>query len=429
MIWELLLGLAIALIIGRWRQNKLHAELNQILAILDTGGAEGNSLPILSRLRLGVTIFKRQTQQLEIQLQNYRYLLEQLPLGYLVVDAENQLLCCNQQARELLYLSNWEPNQKRFLLEVVRSYELDRLIEQTRTAQKSTQKEWIFYPQTIDRQPGERLTLSSEQVSLRGYAVPLPDREIAVFLENLQSLVEISQQRDRTVSDLAHELRTPLTSIRLVTETLLKRLQPPERGWVEKMLQETNRLIDLAQHFLELNHLEQDPSQCLTIEPVELKSLIFSAWNTLEPFAQSKQLELIYTGSELVQLEGDRARLTQVFLNLLDNSIKYSPKNGKVEVEVKVLDPSKLQVNVIDSGNGFTPTDLPYVFDRLFRTDLSRQKHSTDLAQLTTGNGLGLAIARQIILAHRGTIKAMNHPQTQGAWLQIELPRFWLSKE
>jgi two-component system phosphate regulon sensor histidine kinase PhoR len=420
MIWGLLLGLAIAFGIAKWRQNVLHAELKQILAILDTGGAEGNSLPILSRLRLGVTIFKRQTQQLEIQLQNSRYLLEKLPLGYLVVDAENQLLCCNQQARDLLCLSNWEPNQKRFLLELVRSYELDRLIEQTRSSQTLTYKEWVFYPQTIDRQPGERLTLNSQPITLRGDAIPLPEQEIAVFIENMQSLVDISQQRDRQVSDLAHELRTPLTSIRLVSETLLKRLQLPERGWVEKMLQETNRLIDLVQHFLELSHLEQDPSQCLTIQVVDLKTLIFSVWKTLEPFAQSKELELSYTGPDKVEIRADAARLTQVFLNIIDNSLKYSPECGKIQVGVILLEANRLQVNAIDSGNGFNPSDLPHVFDRLFRADLSRR---SDYSQITTGNGLGLAIARQIILAHGGTIKAMNHPQTQGAWLQIELPR------
>jgi two-component system, OmpR family, phosphate regulon sensor histidine kinase PhoR len=419
MIWGLLLGLAIALAIGKWRQNKLYAELNQILNILDTGGAEGNSLPILSRLRLGVTIFKRQSQELEMQLQNSRYLLERLPLGYLVVDAENQLLSCNQPAKELLSLNNWEPNRERFLLELVRSYELDRLIEQTRTSQTPNQTEWVFYPQTIDRQPGERLSLSSQPITLRGYGIALPNLEIAVFLENLQPLADISQQRDRQVSDLAHELRTPLTSIHLVAETLLKRLQPPERNWVEKMLQETKRLINLVRYFLELSHLEQDATQCLTIQSVELKSLIFSVWKTLEPLAQKKQLELIYTGLEVISVKGDEARLTQVFLNILDNSIKYSPQTGKIKVEIKRLEANKLEINIIDSGNGFNSSDLPHVFDRLFRADLSRHPNSDGI---TSGNGLGLAIARQIILAHGGTIKAMNHPQIKGAWLQIELP-------
>lgn len=418
-IWGLLTGLAIAWGIGRWRQQKLYAELNQILALLDTHGAEGNSLPILSRLRLGVTIFKRQVEQLEVQLQNSRHLLEQLPLGYLVVDAENQLLRCNQQAKDLLHLSEWEPNRERFLLELVRSYELDRLIEQTRSTQKPCQQEWVFYPQTIDSQLGETLTLSSQQILLRGSAIPFPGKEIAVFLENLQSFADIARQRDRQVSDLAHELRTPLTSIRLVSETLIKRLQMPEKGWLEKMLKETNRLINLVQDFLELSHLEQDPSQCLTVRGVELRTIIDSAWKTLEPFAQPKQIELVYQGAETVEIQADEARLTQVFINLLDNSIKYSPEGGKVEVEVAYLDADKLEINIIDSGRGFSSEDLPHVFDRLFRADLSRY---TDSSQITAGNGLGLAIARQIIWAHRGTIKAMNHPQTKGAWLQIELP-------
>jgi two-component system, OmpR family, phosphate regulon sensor histidine kinase PhoR len=428
--WELLLGLAIGIAIGQWRQQRLYGELKQILRALDTRGAEGNSLPVLSRLRLGVTIFKREMQQLEIEVQNLNYLLEQLPIGYLVVDAENQLLWCNQSAKEWLHLHGWEPNQKRFLLEVVRSYELDRLIERTRSSQTQSQKEWVFHPQAIASQPGEKLVLAGGEMTLRGYGMPLPDREVAIFLENLQPLVDVSQRRDGQVADLAHELRTPLTSIQLVAEMLQKRLQLPERGWLEKMLRETNRSIDLIQHILELSQWETGSSQYLNITSLDLKQLISSVWSTLKPLARGKELELVYCSDREVQIRGDEARLTQVFLNILDNSIKYSPVQGQIRVEVNSLETKKLQVNLIDAGNGFSPTDLPYVFDRFFRADLARQKpisdvNSSDAARnlnVTTGTGLGLAIARQIILAHGGTIQAMNHPETKGAWLQIELP-------
>jgi two-component system phosphate regulon sensor histidine kinase PhoR len=142
-------------------------------------------------------------------------------------------------------------------------------------------------------------------------------------------------------------------------------------------------------------------------------------------------LSLTYSGSETVWLRADKSRLTQVFLNLLDNSIKYSPFQGTICVIVNQTmtetEPKQVQINIIDSGPGFPAADLPHVFERLYRGDPARTRQPQSLsnsaaAPRTTGSGLGLAIVRQIVLAHGGSIKAMNHPETGGAWLQVELP-------
>ena len=87
--------------------------------------------------------------------------------------------------------------------------------------------------------------------------------------------------------------------------------------------------------------------------------------------------------------------------------------------------PEQVQINFIDCGKGFPVVDLPHVFDRLYRCEPDRTRHSLESinSSIVNGSGLGLAIAQQIILAHGGTIKAKNHPDTGGAWLQIELPQ------
>ena len=84
-------------------------------------------------------------------------------------------------------------------------------------------------------------------------------------------------------------------------------------------------------------------------------------------------------------------------------------------------------INIIDSGSGFSNSDLPHVFERLYRGDRSRTRESASISaapksSLSSGSGLGLAIVQQIVLAHGGSVKAMNHPDTGGAWIQIELP-------
>jgi two-component system phosphate regulon sensor histidine kinase PhoR len=367
------------------------------------------------------------------------------PVGYLQVDEENQLIWCNEQARSLLQIQRWEPGQVRLLLELVRSYELDQLIEQTRNRQQPESKEWVFHPPyKIPEAMG-----SVRSLTLRASSWPLPQGQVGVFLENRQPLVELFQSHERWISDLAHELRTPLTSIRLVAETLQNRLQPPMSRWVEQMLQETNRLINLVQDWLELTQLQGDLSKHLTTKPLELCSLIQSVWQTLEPLARQKQLSLNCVGLDAVWLKADESRLYRVFLNLFHNSIKYSPLEGSIRVEVNLSPgedaPKLVEINIIDSGTGFTESDLSHVFERLYRGDPARTSQSTSSGVVeelrrdsvgggespvkevahnfsTSGSGLGLTIVREIILAHGGSVRAKNHPETGGAWLQIQLP-------
>lgn len=437
-----LLGLAIGIGLWFWRQTLWHRQMQQMLDLLETGGAEGTSLPIASRLRMGISLVKQQRQQQELLLQSWQQLLELAPIGYLHIDEDNQLIWCNHQARQLLQIYRWESAQVRLLLEVVRSYELDQLIEETRQQQHKRELEWLFHPAYTDaatfnqvRSPTspepQVFSKSSNAIALKAYTLPLPQGQVGVFIENRQPLVELSRSRDRWVSDLAHELRTPLTSIRLVTENLQGRLQPPFSRWVEQMLPEINRLINLVQDFLELTHLEQDPSKYLHLTPVDLGELIDSVWQKLEPLTTQKQLSLLKIQPKEIVLYADSARLTQVFLNLFDNSIKYSPIAGTICCEINLL-PNEdaaeiIQINIIDSGGGFAETDLPYVFDRLYRGEPSRNRQQLDTgssnsAPVSTGSGLGLAIVKQIILAHDGSIQAKNDPQTGGALIQIELP-------
>lgn len=519
-----LLGLALGIGFWLWQQRRFQRKLRQMLGVLQMDSSS-TSMPVLSRLRREIALANQHREELEEELLLRKQLFEVAPLGYLQVDEENQLLWCNQQARQWLQIDGWEPGQIRLLLELVRSYELDQLIEQTRHRQQPDIHEWVFHPPCLD---GEAMR-EVRSLTLRAFSWPLPQDQVGVFLENRQPLIELSQSRNQWFSDLAHELRTPLTSIYLVAETLQERLKPPESRWIEQVLHETNRLIHLVRDWLELSNLENHPNKSLTYQSVELRSLILSAWQTLEPLAQLRQLTFAYCGPDTLRLKADEARLTQVFLNILDNSIKHSPSGEAIRVEVTQLvedmgsettdedatpsqdvkslrspistenpighlslgvekqsdreepnpigndnpeaspstppdllqpsDPlsaaatdslsgvasnqelatvapsgrlepgnrSVIQIDIIDSGLGFSDSDLPHVFERLYRGDASRQKPQKLSGRLETsgggsGSGLGLSIVQQIIQAHGGSVTAKNHPETQGAWLQIKLP-------
>ncbi|MEH2191573.1 MAG: ATP-binding protein [Nostoc sp.] len=421
------LGLAVG--IGFWvgQQVQLNRYLGRLLQPL-TSHSSNMGLLLTPGLWQKIAMVKQQRQDMQQSLQTYQDLLDFAPVGYLQVDEENQLLWCNRQAQEILYLQRWQPEQVRLLLELVRSYELDHLIEQTRDRQKPQTGEWIFHPSFDDA--AEMSTIKS--LALRASSLPLPNGQVGVFLENRQPLLDINQVRDRSFSDLAHELRTPLTSIRLVVETLQIRLEPPLNRWVNRLMQEVDRLINLVQSWLDLTQMEANPTIQLQAKAVELRSLITSVWETLEPLAQRQNLSLSYSGPENLWIKADQARIFQVFLNLLDNSIKYSPSSTSIYVEAKILstkdrEPTSpiLEINLIDSGVGFSEADLPHVFERFYRGDKARTHSPQDGNSIgaIVGNGLGLAIVEQILIAHGGSIKAMNHPETGGAWMQLQFPQ------
>lgn len=436
-IVEFCLGLTIGVAICTWQQYRFRQKLTKILHSFDPDRQSPISLPLISLIRRQLNQLELRKQELERERAIWQELIERAPIGYLQVDADNQLLGCNQQARQLLKIDDHRVGRVRLLLELVRSYDLDRLIEQTRKLQQPQQKKWTFYYtryakiDSLLRENSDSCSLDKivESIALEGFAFPLPDKQVGIFLIDRQPLVEISQSRDRTFSDLTHELRTPLTSISLVAENLLQRLQNPERRWVEQMLGETNRLIELVREWLDLTQLEASPHRVLKYETIDLHQLILSVWQILEPIAQKKQVALIYQGASNISISGDRSRLIQVLLNLLDNAIKHTPAQTEIMVKVQ-QQPSErddlacLTIDIIDSGKGFTQSDLPYIFERLYRGEKSRYRERLpQYSANTDGSGLGLSIAQQIVRSHGGSIRAKNHPELGGAWLQIILPR------
>lgn len=399
------LGLIIGIGVYYWQLNRFNRRLEQILNLLSDQGNNMISLPLIAKIRREIVQLQELVADQQEQLDAWKELFNQVPLGYLQVDQDDQLLWCNQKAQEILKISQWQSEQLRLLLELVRSYELDQLIQSTRNSQENQVKIWQFYNQD-----------SNQSIPLKGYGFPLLHGEVGVFIENIQTITAETKRREQAISDLTHELRTPLTSIALVTQTLEKRLQNPEKNWLTKMYQEIQRLITLVEQWLEISQLNENPTQHLDYQNLLLDELIITSWSVVEPLAQRKNVTLEQLVATNISLQGDRSRLIQVFINLFDNAIKHSPADAKVLVIVNRL-PDLLEINIIDSGTGFAATDLPYVFERLYKSDRSRSRQ--DYSQ---GHGLGLSLVKQIILAHGGEVQAYNHPESGGGWLQLTLP-------
>ena len=429
---QFFLGLTLGLGVCVWNHYRWRKNLQGILNSFSSLDDRAISLPPVYLVRREMENLKQESKLIARERDNWQRLIDQAPIGYLLVDEENQLLWCNQQARILLKLDRWRWGEVRLLLELVRSYELDRLIEQTRKSQQPQTKDWIYYftrhaiikdSTSAENSSSLDSTEMVKAIALSGHAFPLVDRKVGIFLENRQPFVDLSRSRDRTTSDLAHELKTPLTSISLVAENLLTRLQNPELRWVEQMLKDTNRLISLVKEWLDITQLEASPLQNIQYEQISLLDLISSIWQTLEPIARKRNIKLVTMNQEDLSIEGDKSRLIQVFLNLLDNAIKHTPKKGNIIVDINLKSESPDSqfaiIDIVDSGQGFVSSDLPYVFERLYRGDTSRHRPTN----ISGGSGLGLTIVQQIVQAHGGSIRAKNHPQSGGAWLRVKLPQ------
>lgn len=215
--------------------------------------------------------------------------------------------------------------------------------------------------------------------------------------------IMINDQK-RFVSDSSHELRTPLTSLRTEIEVALrnKNLNQIEAKKVLKSnLEEIINLQTLSDNLLELAQNGKLINKNL-IKPISIKSILNDAIKKTEKIAKTKQIKIINNTKD-IKINGVQDRLTEVFVILLDNAIKYSPKNSNIEIELK-KENKRIKISIIDHGKGISEKDLPYIFDRFYRSDKSRSEK---------GYGLGLSIAKKIVESHNGSISVKSEPGKQ----------------
>lgn len=215
-------------------------------------------------------------------------------------------------------------------------------------------------------------------------------KELAEKLEYQDSL------RKRLTSDIAHELRTPLATIQSHIEAFMDGVWEPNPEKLSIIHDEITRLTKLIKDLSDLSIMESDEIK-LNKKEVNLSILLNSVVESFEPLFISKNIHLKKDIQNDIKLSGDADRLNQVFVNILSNAYKYTNENGKVLV---VLGKSKnvIKITVEDTGIGIPKEDIKHVFERFYRSDLSRNRG-------TGGTGIGLTIARALVEAHGGRIR------------------------
>jgi two-component system, OmpR family, sensor kinase len=270
--------------------------------------------------------------------------------------------------------------------------------------------------------PVDRIIHSAEQISSRNLSDRLPVPATRDELERLSTalnnmirrLDEAFKHNQRFLADASHELRTPLTIIQAGLETACGKTVPRSdpRELALSALEEVERLKGIVEGLFALSRLDAGEALVQSI-PFDLGELAASTTEQMCLLADDKEISMTSHSTARVIVKGDRARVKQIVVNLLDNAIKYTPCGGKVEVCVSSRDHMAV-LEVIDNGIGIPSEAQPHVFERFFRVDKARSRE-------LGGAGLGLSIVKSICSVHGGKVEVQSQ-EGKGSRFIVELP-------
>ena len=230
--------------------------------------------------------------------------------GWLILAPDLSIAYINARAERLLHISRNLLVRGKPMEDVLSVPQLTEAIISTRHQQRPLRSEW--------EQLGE---------PLEAFILPGSDEWLLVLIQSRLSLEAQQQQQERWVSDVAHELKTPLTALMLVSDRLETAVEGQDIVLVQRLQRELHRLQLMVEDLLELSRLENSlPQESGSYTAISLEDLVDSAWSSIRPLAEERQVKLELDRSEPGSMMGDQRRLHRAVLNLLDNALRYSPK-------------------------------------------------------------------------------------------------------
>ena len=333
--------------------------------------------------------------------------------GVLVLDPKGQVLVINDQAKAMFHVAEGRDLQGVSMLEISRHPEVHKILEEVLAFDFSARR----YSKEVEL---------AEERWFRVNAVRLCDSaghrlgSILVF-HDITDIKRFESMRSDFVANVSHELRTPLTAIRGYVETLLH--TPPtdpqvSTQFLEIIERHSERLSRLTEDLLTLSDLESGKIQ-LSPQPLDVSQLIQRVFEVFRDQAIKKGVTLTQRLEPgIARLLGDLDRLQQLFINLVDNAIKYTPSGGEVSLTASLITAQngagQIEIAVADTGPGISERDLPRLTERFYRVDKARSRH-------LGGTGLGLAIVKHIVQAHRGELE-IDSLINKGTTVRIRLP-------
>jgi two-component system phosphate regulon sensor histidine kinase PhoR len=330
-------------------------------------------------------------------------LLDSLPMGLLLADQEGQVLWCNPEVCQLLSLDRVSPRP----FDELRTPLARDLVSLVKRVAESHQSE------LHEVQPAADVRLQLRAMPLGGSSPP----EGGVIC----MVTDVSERRHQEefyrnfIQNISHELLTPLAAIAghvaNIKECSIEEVESWRRSQ-DIIEREVRRLTGLTSNLLLLSRLESGVP--LRLEPTNIGVVVEEAVAGLLRVAQAKAIELsIQSPPRLPRIRADRHRIKQVFINLLDNAVKYCPGGSEVQVRLET-DGESIIVEVADNGPGIPPEDLPHIFGKMYRVEKERTR-------AVEGSGLGLSIVKRIVELHGGQI-AVESTVGKGTKFGVRLP-------
>jgi signal transduction histidine kinase len=218
------------------------------------------------------------------------------------------------------------------------------------------------------------------------------------------------RMKDEFLATVSHELRTPLAAMQIYAKRLCKEGDPKIRSAGEALERATRMQARLIDDLLDVSHIVAGKLR-ITLEPVDLGTVIRAAIEAVNVLVEKGAIELeVHLDESVGKISADPARLEQVVVNLLTNAIKFTPRGGRVTVDLGSAD-GWACLSVTDTGIGIDPGFLPHVFNRFSQE-----------GGASSGLGLGLTIARHLVEAHGGTVAADSHGRDKGTKVSVMLP-------
>jgi two-component system, OmpR family, phosphate regulon sensor histidine kinase PhoR len=335
---------------------------------------------------------EKMTKSQESQHDRLITLIENMGSGLILIDSNGYINLVNKAFKELFkeHADFWTGH---LFYEVFPHTEIKDIVKETYLTEKNVRKN-VVIPIHIERKHFD--VYSAPVLDVKGKL-----RGIVLVFHDITELKKLEQVRKDFVANVSHELKTPITSLKGFAETLLDGAGENEEfrnKFLTIILNESDRLQDLIQDLLDLSKSEQGFH--LDIQPVNLKSLVQETIEILLPKAEKKNIDLSLSVAGSPMMDGDPPRLKQIIINLVSNSLTYTPANGSVKVNVEEKK-EHVKLTIKDTGIGIKESEIPRIFERFYRVDKARSRNSG-------GTGLGLAIVKHLVEAHQGTIKVQS---------------------
>ncbi len=369
----------------------------------------------LEHLRLAAEMEKLRLEQarslrdIAAEQSRVRTIMNSMACGILVTDDEQNLVLFNPMAPRMLSI---DPSSivGRPVSEVIPDAKLVEMIGR------------LFETGEAGLTSLEQEIETDRKIILRARAAPVRDPEGSMLgtvtvLQDITQLKELDRAKSEFVAMVSHELKAPLAAIQQQVEVILEGMAGPltekQTHFLNRALDRSRNLIALINQLLDLSRIEAGLIMSEQ-QPVDLAPLLRHVVDFIFPQAEAKGLTLTTAiPASLPEISADPPRIDEVFLNILSNSIKYTPSGGRIEVAADATI-DHVRVRVTDTGYGIAKDDIPKVFDKFFRVRNERNR-------AISGTGLGMPIVKGIVEAHLGSIKLASEVG-KGTTVTVELP-------